>query len=147
MNVNFYERIEDERLRFAVIVARHHGKWVLCKHRERDTYELPGGHREPGEPIMDTARRELQEETGAMEFSIEPVCVYSVIGENRVNQSGEECFGMLYAADIEAFHGELHSEMERVLIIDELPTQWTYPDIQPLLVEEYLKRLNAVKKV
>lgn len=147
MEVNFYERIKDEWLRFAVVVARHHGKWVFCKHRERDTYELPGGHREPGEHILDTAKRELQEETGAMEFSIEPVCVYSVIGKNRVNQSGEECFGMLYAANIEVFYGELHSEMERVLIIDELPTQWTYPDIQPLLVEEYLRRLKAVKKV
>ena len=51
------------------------------------------------------------------------------------------------AADIKSFHGELQSEMEQVLIIDELPAQWTYPDIQPLLVEEYLKRLNAVKKV
>jgi hypothetical protein len=24
---------------------------VLCRHRERDTYECPGGRREPGEEI------------------------------------------------------------------------------------------------
>ena len=48
MQVNFYEKVDDHLLRFAVIVARHRGKWVFCKHRERDTYELPGGHREPG---------------------------------------------------------------------------------------------------
>ena len=59
MKVNFYEQVDDELLRFAVIIARHNGKWVFCKHRERDTYELPGGHREPGEQILDTARREL----------------------------------------------------------------------------------------
>lgn len=75
MQVNFYEKVDDHLLRFAVIVARHRGKWVFCKHRERDTYELPGGHREPGERILEAARRELQEETGATAFSIRPVCV------------------------------------------------------------------------
>ena len=56
MKVNFYEQVDDKLLRFAVIIARHNGKWVFCKHRERDTYELPGGHREPGEQILDTAK-------------------------------------------------------------------------------------------
>lgn len=139
MQVKFYEQVEDHLLRFAVIVARHRGKWVFCKHRERDTYELPGGHREPGESILEAARRELQEETGAAAFSIHPVCVYSVIGKNRVNESGEECFGMLYTAEIETFQGHLHSEMERVLL-EQLPTRWTYPEIQPRLVEEYRRR-------
>ena len=53
MQVKFYEQVEDHLLRFAVIVARHRGKWVFCKHWERDTYELPGGHREPGEGILE----------------------------------------------------------------------------------------------
>ncbi len=140
MQVKFYEQVEDHLLRFAVIVARHRGKWVFCKHWERDTYELPGGHREPGEGILEAARRELQEETGAAAFSIHPLCVYSVIGKNRVNESGEECFGMLYTAEIETFQGQLHSEMERVLLLEQLPTRWTYPEIQPRLVEEYRRR-------
>lgn len=140
MQVKFYEQVEDHLLRFAVIVARHKGQWVFCKHRERDTYELPGGHREPGESTLEAAQRELQEETGAEAFSIHPLCVYSVIGKNRVNESGEECFGMLYAAEIESFQGELHSEMERVLLLDQLPTRWTYPEIQPRLVEEYRRK-------
>ena len=62
--VQFYDKVEDSLLRFAVIIARSGDKWVFCKHRERDTYEVPGGHREPGENIDDTARRELYEETG-----------------------------------------------------------------------------------
>ena len=75
-----------------------------------------------------------------MEFSLRPVCVYSVIGKNRVNESGEECYGMLYVADVETFQGELHSEMEQVPVLEELPTKWTYPQIQLVLVEEYLRR-------
>ena len=89
MKVRFYDEIEDERLKFAVIVSRYQNKWVFCKHKQRDTYEIPGGHRENGETILETARRELYEETGALEYSIQPICVYSVIGKNRVNDSGE----------------------------------------------------------
>lgn len=138
--MKFYETVADEKLQFAVIIAKAGGKWVFCKHKERDTYEIPGGHREHGEAIDDTAKRELKEETGALEFDITPVCVYSVTGKNRVNQTGDETFGLLYAADIYGFENELHSEMESVTLFDELPTAWTYPLIQPLLLKEYQRR-------
>lgn len=39
--VKFYESVDDSLLKFAVIIAKSGGKWVFCKHRERDTYELP----------------------------------------------------------------------------------------------------------
>jgi 8-oxo-dGTP diphosphatase len=140
MEVKFYENVEDSKLKFAVIISKSDGKWVFCKHKERDTYEIPGGHRENGEKIEDTAKRELNEETGAEIFNIEPICVYSVTGKNRVNETGEESFGMLYYADIKSFNQELHSEMEKIVLLDELPTEWTYPLIQPLLVKEFERR-------
>lgn len=139
MKVNFYETVDDILLRFAVIISKHNGKWVFCKHKERNTYEIPGGHREPNESIIQTAKRELSEETGALQFNITPICVYSVTGKNRVNQTGEETFGMLFFADIQTFESELHSEMERIFLFDILPTEWTYPLIQPLLIDEYLR--------
>lgn len=142
MQVNFYETVDDNLLKFAVIISRSYGKWVFCKHKERDTYEVPGGHREAGETILETAKRELQEETGALRFDIQPICVYSVTGKNKVNQSGEETFGMLFYAEIKEFVKELHSEMERVELFEELPEKWTYPLIQPILIKEYLDREN-----
>ena len=140
MKVKFYDKVADELLKFAVIISKHDGKWVFCKHKERDTYEVPGGHREDGESILNTAKRELNEETGALDFSLDPVCVYSVTGKNRVNETGEETYGMLYFADIFSFDSTLNSEMESVKLFDELPIEWTYPLIQPLLIEEYLRR-------
>ena len=140
MEVKFYDTAEDSLLKFAVIIAKADGRWVFCKHRERDTYEVPGGHREAGESILETAERELREETGAAEFTIEPVCVYSVTGRNRVNDTGEEMFGMLYFAGITGFEKELHSEMEKVCLFDELPEAWTYPLIQPKLIREAERR-------
>lgn len=143
MEVKFYESVEESLLKFAVILAKSGGKWVFCKHKERDTYECPGGHREPDETIEETARRELFEETGALDFTIEPVCVYSVTGQNRVNLSGEETFGMLWYADNTRFAPELHSEMERILLTDELSEDWTYPEIQPLLIREFQRRTET----
>ena len=140
LEVKFFDNVADELLKFAVIISKHNGKWVFCKHKERDTYEVPGGHREPNESIIETAKRELSEETGALHFDIFPVCVYSVTGKNRVNQTGEETYGMLFFADIQTFERELHSEMECVSFFDNFPTEWTYPLIQPLLIAEYLRR-------
>lgn len=140
MTIKFYDYVEDDLLKFSVIISKHHGKWVFCKHKERDTYEIPGGHRESGESILETAKRELVEETGASRFSIKPICVYSVTGKNGVNQTGEETFGMLFFAEIESFSNELNSEIELIKLFEDQPTEWTYPQIQPILMKEYEKR-------
>ena len=139
LEVKFYDTVDDSLLKFAVIISRSNGKWVFCKHKERDTYEVPGGHREVGEDILETAKRELQEETGAIRFDIKPICVYSVTGKNSVNETGEETFGLLCFAEIREFSGKLDSEMEKVVLMDNLPENWTYPLIQPKLIEKYMQ--------
>ena len=133
LEVKFYEQVDDKLLKFAVILSRTQGKWVFCKHKERTTYEIPGGHREAGETIQETAERELREETGAVEFDMKQVGVYSVKTEES------ETFGMLFVADIFSFEG-IHSEIESILITEDLVEQWTYPLIQPKLLEEALRR-------
>lgn len=141
MEVRFYDNVDDSLLKFAVIISKSHGKWVFCKHKERETYEVPGGHREQNEDIFDTAKRELKEETGAIDFVIKPICVYSVKGKTRVNETlDEETFGMLYIADIKTFEKALNSEIEKIIITDNLVDNWTYPLIQPKLIQEAARR-------
>lgn len=142
--VRFYQNEEsagNPPLKYAVIVARCRGKWVLCRHRNRKTWEVPGGHREPGEKIGHAARRELFEETGAVRYSLSPVCVYSVTGS--VN-GGEEWFGMLYFAEIREFGPLPQFEMAEISLMDTFPApdSLTYPDIQPELFRRVQMRLK-----
>lgn len=136
--VRFYEQADDALLKFAVILAKSDGKWIFCKHKARNTYEIPGGHREQGEAIDDTAKRELYEETGAVRFQLTPVCIYSVTAKD--NFDGAETFGKLYYAEVQAFESELHNEIEKIIFTKEPITNWTYPQIQPALFREALRR-------
>lgn len=139
MTIKFYDQVDDTLLKFAVIFSRYQGKWVYCRHKDRNTYEVPGGHREPGETIEMAAKRELYEETGAADYEIRPVCVYSVEGKTRVNESGEESFGMLYYATIFRFEELPDYEIEEVRFFDDLPEELTYPLIQPVLLDKLQK--------
>ena len=76
MKVKFYDTADDALLKFAVIISKFGNKLVFCKHKERNTFEVPGGHREAGETILDAAKRELKEETGALEFTIKRLFAY-----------------------------------------------------------------------
>lgn len=145
LKVTFYETVEDKLLRYAVIVARSNGKWVFCKHRERNTYECPGGHREEGEDILACAKRELYEETGAVEYTIKPVCVYSVRGFDGVIANTDETHGMLYFADIQRFDELPGYEMENIQLFEELPENWTYPMIQPNLLNKVKEAVDLVR--
>ena len=140
LEVQFYDSVPEEFLRFAVIISKTEGKWIFCKHRERDTLEVPGGRREKGESILETARRELREETGAIDFSLRPVCIYSVKGKNSINKHDDDIsYGMLYVSEVFSF-GEINSEIERIVISEDLPDNWTYPEIQPKLMAEAARR-------
>ena len=55
-------------------------------------------------------------------------------------RDGGESFGGLYTAEISSF-GALHSEIEEIFLLEEPPEgNWTYPEIQPRLVEEVRRR-------
>ena len=67
MKIKFYDQALDSDLKYAVICAKIGERWLLCRHRERQTWELPGGSRKPGESIHAAAARKLRE-TGLDQF-------------------------------------------------------------------------------
>ena len=58
-----------------------------------------------------------------------------------MNLSGQESYGMLYYADIHEFSIKPHSEIEKVYFFVDLPVSWTYPDIQPHLIQKVQKSI------
>ena len=137
IDVKFFDSVDDSLLKFAVIMARYGDGWLFCRHKQRTTWEIPGGHRESGEAIDDTAKRELYEETGAVSFDLREIGVYGVCADDTLT------YGMLYYANVREL-GELPPEMEigEITVTKELPENLTYPLIQPVLYEkttEFLK--------
>lgn len=134
MTVEFLDINERLPLRYSVVVAKYGDKWVFCRHKDRTTYEIPGGHIEEGETPYDAAKRELYEETGITDAEIFPVCVMYVY---EANDSG-----MLFYAKASKLGQLPDSEMAEVILADDLPTELTYPKTQPYMFERVKKFLK-----
>jgi len=137
--VRFFSPSHDPgiKLTYAVIAAKYAGTWLYVRHHKRTTWEIPGGHIEKDETSDEAASRELMEETGAIDFTIECVSAYSVL------KNGKTGYGRLYLADISTL-GPVPdtSEIAEVKVMDSLPENLTHPDIQPQLYQRVLDFIN-----
>jgi 8-oxo-dGTP diphosphatase len=137
--VRFYEAVYEPgtELTYSVISARYSDKWIFVRHNKRITFEIAGGHIEPGESSHEAACRELMEETGAVQFTLECIATYSV------KKDGATGWGRLYFAEVTEL-GPLPeiSEIGEVIFGTELPENNTHPDIQPFLFTKTLEYLD-----
>lgn len=115
--------------KFVVILSSYNGEIMLSRHRDRSTWETQGGHIEEGETPLEAARRELYEESGAVEYRITPAFDYNCTdGEAGAN-------GMVFTAEIDKIGDLPESEMKEISFFSRLPGQLTYPDITPVLFQ------------
>jgi len=124
-------------LTYVVIAARRNGQWVLVRHKARSTYEIPGGHIEPGEDYITAAKRELYEETGAKDFTLDCVSIYTVATDEKTDG------GYLFFADVKELSSLPDYEMAEVILTDQLPENLTYPLIQPHLFNQVLEWMTS----
>jgi 8-oxo-dGTP diphosphatase len=143
--VKFYDPTyePDSPLTYSVISARYMNSWIFVRHQNRSTWEIAGGHIEMGETSHEAAARELMEETGALRFNLTCIATYAVI---RVGLTG---YGRLFHAEVfELGNVPDVSEIAEIVLLDHLPGNLTYPDIQPLLfnrASEYLEKGGPVE--
>lgn len=120
-------------LKYVVVCSFYQGKYLLSRHKHRDTWETQGGHIEPGETALDAAKRELYEESGVLDADLYSVCDY--LGYNSQRQSN----GAVFLADIHKLGALPESEMKEVGVFDALPENLTYPNVTPRLFAEAKK--------
>ncbi|MBQ2733187.1 MAG: NUDIX domain-containing protein [Clostridia bacterium] len=122
------EKTDESLHRFAVVAVKQGESWVLVRHKSRNTWEIPGGHIEAGETSLEAAKRELFEETGAVDYDISEITSYSV------NIDGTVTYGRLFFANVRAFADIPEgSEIAERAHFPALPEALAYPEIQPAL--------------
>ncbi|BDY04428.1 NUDIX domain-containing protein [Ferrimonas sp. YFM] len=127
---------------YVVIVTRHQGRWLLVRHHQRSSWELPGGKIEPGESPLEAAHRELREETGAQKYRLHAVEGY------RVTQPGLSGEGLLCFAEVDTLEPlSPLSEIAEVAPMDTLPEDLTWAEIQPVLFRHVTGRLSLLSKL
>lgn len=112
---------------FVVVLSHMNGKILLSRQKTRSTWETQGGHIEPGETPEAAAHRELFEESGAVEFSLAPLCDY------RAGTAGNCAAGVVFTAEIHRLGDMPESEMAETRLFDALPEDLSYPAITPQL--------------
>lgn len=115
--------------KYVVVLSEYNGKILLSRHKDRTTWETQGGHIEEGETPLQAAKRELYEESGAIDFSIEPLCDYWAGTEDETSGAN----GMVFRAIIYELGNIPESEMAETRQFDKLPENLTYPAITPVL--------------
>ena len=136
MNCSIYPPNTLKKYKYVVNISLYQGKLLLSRHKDRKTWETQGGHIEEGETPAQAAARELVEESGAVRFTIRPVCDYAA-GE------GTLVGGMVFAAIIEELGPMPGMEMAETRLFDSLPDNLTYPEITPVLYSYYHEQFLA----
>jgi 8-oxo-dGTP diphosphatase len=113
--------------RYVVILSFEGDLILLSRRRDRLTWETQGGHIEPHETPIDAARRELYEESGALEYDMTPLCDY--FGYTETSSSN----GMVFVAQIKRRGALPESEMGEARAFPALPDNLTYPHVTPAL--------------
>jgi 8-oxo-dGTP diphosphatase len=114
-----------KQYKYVVILSEYNGSILLSRHKNRTTWETQGGHIEFGEQPIDAAKRELYEESGAIDYDIEPLCDYWA----GVEGTDDWANGMVFRAVIRKLGDIPESEMAETKQFDELPRNLTYPQI------------------
>ena len=114
-----------KQYKYALVLSEYQGKILLSRHKARSTWETQGGHIEPGEQPLDAAKRELFEESGAVDFTLTPLCDCRA-GEEETDDWDN---GIAYRAVIRELGPLPESEMAEVRQFDALPENLTYPAI------------------
>lgn len=133
---------QEKDINFVIIVANYKNsdKWIFVRKRGSQSWELPAGHKEAGESVLQVAKRELFEETGAKEYNIEVLTDYTLVTKEK---SG---VGRVFLAIVNDLGPLPDFEIEEVIIRKDLPKPHTYKNLQKQILDYAKLNLRKVHK-
>lgn len=125
-----------------VLVFDPQGRLLLTRRKDTGDWAIPGGMMEPGETLEQTARREVQEETGLVLGTLTLLNIYSGPNFYFRYPHGDEVFNVSAAYICHEFQGALSSDDESTAIgfypLDALPGPLI--SLNQAVLDDYLSR-------
>ena len=127
-----------DNITYVRMVVKYNEKFVLCYHRNSKKWDCVGGRVEKCESPLAAAKRELFEETGAVDFDIVPVRDYERFLEDGTfyNNNREYFVNVLKFSDLPD-----GSEMEKIGFFDKIPDDFRYDSERETRLEHF-KRIE-----
>jgi len=124
------------QLNYVVVAARYLDQWIFVRHRERSSWEMVSGHIEAGESPGQAALRELSEEAGVVNSTLEALCDY------EVEAKGKTEYGRFFATEVLELDPRLEHEIEELVLANALPAELTYPEVHSRLFQRALEHFG-----
>lgn len=123
-----------DNITYVRMTVKYNDKFVLCYNRKVNLWDCVGGRVEKGETPLTAAKRELYEETGAIDFDIVPVRDYK-----RFSEDGTFCYNNReYFVCVRKFSDlPQGSEMGKTGFFDVIPENFRYPNERDTKLEHF----------
>ena len=91
-----FSHIPNEQIEKVHGVCFRDGKLLVVYHSEWDIWGIPGGTREENEELLDTLKREIQEESACLLLSAHPIAYQEI-----KHSDGTSYYALFYCCDVE----------------------------------------------
>lgn len=115
-------------IEYVVVFASYNNEFILVRHKDRKTWEFPGGKIEKGESAKTAAKRELFEETGALDFNLRESGYFNVIID------GKNSYGKVFKSTVKLLGNLPNSEIAEIKFTKNLKYKLTHEKIYEVLL-------------
>jgi 8-oxo-dGTP diphosphatase len=134
-NFTDFSHIPNEKIQKVHGVCFRDGKMLVVYHHEWDIWGIPGGTREDGEELLDTLKREIQEETSCLLLDASPIA-YQEIKHN----DGTSYYALFYHCEID-INGVFKEDVAGAITKQE----WIDPEEYDKYIEEKPFRKKVIE--
>ena len=122
------------------MITKHNDKFVLCWHKKSQKWDHVGGFVEKNENPLEAAKRELFEETGAVDFDIFPIFDHESFHEDGTYFNNGRTYFVIVREFSELPNG---SEMGKIGFFDKITENFRYGSNSEAIIENF-KRIEKL---